>query len=59
MTIKYEKWTWAVDVMRKCDIKWTTIVTVLQPKSGRRNRGRQRIRWRDNIRAFVGQAGVH
>ncbi len=54
MTIKDKKWTWAWHVMRRSDNRWTTRVTEWQPRNGRRNQGRQRIRWRDEIRAFAG-----
>ncbi len=54
MTIKNKKWTWAGYVMRKLDNRWTMRVTEWQPRNARRNQGRQRIRWRDEIRAFAG-----
>ncbi len=54
MTIKNKKWTWAKYVMRRRDNRWTTRVTEWQPRNGRRNQGRQRVRWRDEIRAFAG-----
>ncbi len=53
-TIKNKKWTWAGHVMRRRDNRWTTRVTELQPRNGRRNQGRQGVRWRDEIRAFAG-----
>ncbi len=58
VTIKNKKWTWAGQVMGRCDNRWTTRVTEWQPWNGRRNQGRQRVRWRDEIRAFA-EAGVH
>ncbi len=54
MTIKKKKWTWAEHVMRKCDNRWTTRVTKWQLRNGRRNHGRQRVIWRDEIRALAG-----
>ncbi len=54
MTIKNKKWTWAGYVMRRRDNRWTTRVTEWQPRNGRRNKGRQRVRWRGEIRAFAG-----
>ncbi len=54
MTIKNKKSTWAGHVMRRRDNRWTTRVTEWQPRIGRRNQGRQRVRWRDEIRAFAG-----
>ncbi len=54
MTIKKKKWTWAGHFMRRRDNRWTTRVTEWQSRDGRRNQGRQRVRWRDEIRAFAG-----
>ncbi len=54
MTIKNKKWTWAGHVMHRCDNRWTTRVTEWQPWNCRRNQGRQRVRWRDEITAFAG-----
>ncbi len=54
VTIKNKKWTWAGHIMRKRHNGWTTRVTEWQPRNGRRNQGRQRVRWRDEIRAFAG-----
>ncbi len=54
MTIKNKKWTWAGHVMRRHDNRWTTKVTEWQPRNGRRNLCRQRVRWRDEIGAFAG-----
>ncbi len=54
VTIKKKKWSWAGHVMRRRDNRWTTRVTEWQPKNGRRNQGRQRVRWRDEIRVFAG-----
>ncbi len=53
MTIKNKKWTWAGHVMRRRDIRWTTTVTEWQTRNGRRNQGSQRVRWRDEVRAFA------
>ncbi len=51
---KKKKWTWAGHVMRRRDNRWNTRVTKRQPRNGRRNQGRQRVRLRDEIRAFAG-----
>ncbi len=53
MSIKNKKWTWAGHVMRRHDTRWTTKVTKWHPRNGRRNQGRQRVRWRDKIGAFA------
>ena len=36
---------------RRNDNRWTTRIMDWQPRTGKRNRGRQRRRWRDDIRA--------
>ncbi len=54
VTVKNKKWTWAGHVMRRRDNRWTARVTEWQPMNGRRNQGRQRVRWRDEISAFAG-----
>ncbi len=56
VTIKNKNWTWAGHVMRRRDNRWTTRVTEWQPRNDRRNQFRQRVRWRDEIRAFAGQS---
>ena len=52
--IKRRKWSWAGHVMRRTDNRWTTRITEWQPREGRRNRGMQRRRWRDEIRKYAG-----
>ncbi len=54
MTVKNKKRTWARHVMCRCDNRWTMRVTEWQPRNCRRNHGRQRVKWRDEIRAFTG-----
>ncbi len=54
MTIKSKKWTWTGHVKRRLDNRWNTRVTEWQPRNGRRNQGRKRVTWRDEIRAFAG-----
>ncbi len=54
VTIKNKKWTWAGHVMRRRDNRWATRVTEWQPRNGRGSQGRQRVRWRYEIRAFAG-----
>ncbi len=41
-------------VMRREDNRWTKRVTEWQPKLGRRNRGWQKCRWRDDITTGIG-----
>ena len=44
-----QKWKWAGHVARLDDNRWTQRVTEWQPREGRRSRGRQRKRWRDDL----------
>ena len=55
-TIKRKKWTWARHIMRRTDNRWTIRVTEWQPRDGKRRQGRQRTRWKDEIRSFAGVA---
>ena len=36
------------------DNRWIVRVTEWQPRDSKRNQGRQRTRWRDEIRSFTG-----
>ncbi len=55
MTIKKKKWTWAMHIMRRRDNRWTTRITEWQPYPGMVGEIRaDRVRWRDEIRAFAG-----
>ena len=48
------KWRWAGHIARINDNRWTKRVTEWQPRSGKRKRGRQKRRWRDDITAYRG-----
>ena len=52
--IKEAKWRWAGHVARMQDNKWTKRVTDWQPRSGKRRRGRQKRRWRDDLTSYLG-----
>jgi hypothetical protein len=52
--IKNRKWTWAGHVSRRTDNRWSTALTVWTPIYGKRNRGRQRKRWRDELQQYWG-----
>ena len=52
--IKKRKWQWAGHLMRRTDNRWTTRITEWQPREGKRNRGQQKRRWRDEIRKSAG-----
>jgi len=43
------KWKWAGHVIRREDQRWTTETTNWRPRDGKRNRGRQFTRWRDEL----------
>ena len=44
-----QKWKWAGHVARLNDNRWTKRITDWQPRYGKRSRGRQLKRWRDDI----------
>ena len=54
-----QKWKWAGHVARLSDNRWTQRVTEWQPREGRRARGRQRRRWRDDLVQQKGAAWRH
>ncbi len=54
MKIKNKKWTWAGHVIGRSGNRWTMRVTEWQPRNGRRNQGKQRVRWEDEIIVFAG-----
>lgn len=49
------KWQWAGHVMRLPDERWTKKVTEWRPRMGKRNPGRPRARWRDDIQKHAGK----
>ena len=53
---KEAKWRWAGHVARRDDNRWTKRLTEWQPRTGKRRRGRQKRRWRDDLTAYVGTA---
>ncbi|GFS21008.1 endonuclease-reverse transcriptase [Elysia marginata] len=55
--IKYvakQKWKWAGQAARLKDNRWTQRVTEWQPRNGKRSRGRQMQRLRDDIVQWKG-----
>jgi len=56
LTIKQIKWNWAGHIARIKDERWTIKVTKWTPLEGKRNRGRQKTRWRDDIEKTTGTA---
>ncbi|XP_072051533.1 uncharacterized protein [Amphiura filiformis] len=52
--IKEAKWRWAGHLARSNDNRWTKRLTEWQPRTGRRRRGRQKRRWRDDITSYIG-----
>ena len=47
--IKTKKWNWAGHLQRITDDRWTKLITEWVPLERRRSRGRQRVRWRDEL----------
>ena len=54
--VKMRKWTWAGHVSRRTDNRWTQRLTQWQPRDGKRSRGRQRKRWRDDLDKYWGHS---
>ena len=52
--IKGKKWSWAGHLARTSDNRWTKRITEWRPWLGSRHRGRQKLRWSDDITKFVG-----
>ena len=51
-TVKRKKWTWAGHISRREDNSWSVVLTMWTPMEGKRNRGRQRKRWRDELQQY-------
>lgn len=58
-TVKRRKWNWAGHISRRKDNRWSSAITHWTPYEGKRNRGRQRKRWRDELQQFWGQTNWH
>ena len=54
--IKETKWRWAGHLSRSQDNRWTKKLTEWQPRNGKRRRGRQKRRWRDDITTYTNTA---
>ena len=52
--VKKAKWRWAGHVARREDNRWTKRITEWQPRKGKRKRGRQKRRWRDDLTSYLG-----
>ena len=52
--IKEAKWRWACHLARREDNRWTKRLTEWQPRAGKRRRGRQKRRWRDDLDMYWG-----
>ncbi|PZC79969.1 hypothetical protein B5X24_HaOG215559 [Helicoverpa armigera] len=52
--IKKLKWKWTGHIIRGIE-KWTNIVTFWYPRNCKRNRGRQFLRWEDEIKMVAGK----
>ena len=44
-----KKWRWAGHVARRNDNRWTSRTTFWTPYGSKRKRGRQKLRWRDDL----------
>ena len=53
LKIKAAKWRWAGHLMRRDDNRWTKRMTEWQPRCGKRGRGRQKLRGRDDITSYA------
>ncbi|XP_072015009.1 uncharacterized protein [Amphiura filiformis] len=53
--IKSRKWTWAGHISRRKDNRWSSTLTHWTPYGRKRNRGRQRKRWRDELQNYWGE----
>ncbi len=51
--VKQSKWRWAGNVARRKDNRWTKRLLEWQPRTGKRRRGRQKTRWRDDITSYI------
>lgn len=56
--IKEAKWRWAGHVARMDDNRWTRRITDWQPRMGKRRRGRQKRRWRDDLTSYRGTTWI-
>ena len=52
-TISKLKWNWAGHVVRRIDYCWTTCIMFWMSWKHTRNRGRPRIKWRDDLDSFI------
>ena len=48
------KWQWAGHVVRLTDNRWTKLTTEWRPRTGKRNTGRPKTRWSDDIKKEAG-----
>ena len=51
-TVSKLKWNWAGHVARQEDNRWTSILTHWTPRGSKRNPGRPKTRWRDDLQKF-------
>ena len=52
LRIKKSKWRWAGHTARQNDNRWTKRLLDWTPRIGRKNKGRPRVQWEDDIRKF-------
>ncbi|GBP52316.1 Putative uncharacterized transposon-derived protein F52C9.6 [Eumeta japonica] len=54
LRIDQQKWRWTGHMMRDKQGKWCKAVSEWYPRDGKRSRGRQCIRWEDDIKMTAG-----
>lgn len=52
--VDQQKWRWAGHMIRDPQNKWSKSVSNWYPRDGKRNRGRQQMRWEDDLRLTAG-----
>ncbi|PZC70710.1 hypothetical protein B5X24_HaOG215026 [Helicoverpa armigera] len=52
--IDQQKWRWAGHMIRDKTEKWSKAITEWYPRDGKRNRGKQKMRWEDDLKQTAG-----
>lgn len=52
--IDLQKWRWTGHMLRSRQEKWSQIITQWYPRDGKRRRGRQQMRWEDELKLTAG-----
>ncbi|VDO08661.1 unnamed protein product [Brugia timori] len=51
--VRRQKWGWAGHITRLNDDRWTYLTTFWQPRNGKRRRGKQKKRWKEDFENFL------